>query len=117
MHFEAPLNLHLEGGDASSGNLFLNERPVCDDLWELPAAGVACRSLGFPGAIAATTGSTFGQVTNRFLLSEVVCLGNETSLVECTRRVEGVHCGAGEGAGIICQGRPYTFIEPHQRNY
>ena len=54
--------LELVGRNENSGNLLLYGRPVCDDGWDLPAAGVACRMLGFEGAEEKTTNSHFGIV-------------------------------------------------------
>ena len=40
----------LVGGSTDrEGNLLLGNRPICDDLWSLEDATVACRQLGFPG--------------------------------------------------------------------
>ena len=42
------LDIYLEGGSVSNeGNLFVNGRPVCDDIWDDADAMVACRTLGF----------------------------------------------------------------------
>ena len=47
----------LVGGDSKSGNLYFRDKPVCDDMWDMLDARVACRSLGFGGALRATRGS------------------------------------------------------------
>merc|ERR1711971_656644 len=53
----------LVGGSSErEGNLLVGNRPVCDDLWSLEDATVACKQLGFPGAIRATHESTFGEI-------------------------------------------------------
>jgi len=56
----------LEGGTApGTGNVILyhNRRlwSVCDDGWNLQAAKVVCRSLGYPHALGHTSQSYFGR--------------------------------------------------------
>ena len=37
----------LRGGSIpEEGNLYINNRPVCDDHWDLKDADVACRMMG-----------------------------------------------------------------------
>ena len=90
--------------DAGSGNVFFNRKPVCDDGWDFLAANVACKELGFVGALRATTRSYFGLVPKVFSLDEVNCFGNETSLSNCSSSdVE--NCDGSEGAGVVCDTR------------
>ena len=39
----------MGGSNEREGNLLVGNRPVCDDLWSLEDATVACKQLGFPG--------------------------------------------------------------------
>ena len=40
-------NIELKGGSSrNEGNVFLNGKPVCDDMWDKKDATVACRMLG-----------------------------------------------------------------------
>ena len=50
-------NLCLVNGETSSGNLYVNDKPVCDDYWDIDDAHVACRSMGYAFASNATIGS------------------------------------------------------------
>ena len=77
---------------------------MCDDGWDFLAANVACKELGFIGALRATTRSNFGLVPVVFSLDEVNCFGNETSLSNCSYSdVE--NCDGSEGAGVVCDRR------------
>ena len=39
--------IELRGGSSRmEGNVFLYNRPVCDDSWGMPDANVACKMLG-----------------------------------------------------------------------
>ena len=93
----------LVGGTERSGNLYLHGRPVCDDGWDLPAARVACRMLGFYGAEEKTTNSHFGVVEDNFLVDDVKCSGEETSLWYCGFDSKNIQCDQFEGAGVICR--------------
>ena len=50
-------DLCLIGGDAISGNLFIRNKPICDDSWDINEAQVVCRQMRFSGASRATTNS------------------------------------------------------------
>ena len=95
--------LELVGGNEKSGNLLLHGRPVCDDGWDLPAADVACRMLGFEGAEEKTTNSHLGIVDDDFLMDDFKCGGEETSLWHCAFDSKNIQCDQYEGAGVICK--------------
>ena len=78
---------------------------VCDDGWDQNDAAVACRELGFPGAISFSCCAAFGQGTGTIWLDDVRCTGNETSLSTCSHHSWGRlrSCSHREDAGVSCQ--------------
>lgn len=85
---------------------------VCDDKFDMKAANVLCNELGFSmGAsdlrlnsfYAPSFNMTDGDETT-FIMDEVNCTGNETSLKECEFNGWGIHdCNAGEVVGVVCK--------------
>ena len=80
---------------------------VCDDDWGLPDAEVACRQVGFAGALQAVGGSPFGTGPGETVLDDIDCTGDEFRLVDCARREKGIagthDCGETEDAGAVCR--------------
>ena len=72
-----------------------------DDIWDVTESDVVCRQLGFNG----TKGSGYphGRGSDRILLSNVQCIGNETFLWNCTHRAWGVRfCFNNFYVGVKC---------------
>ena len=84
--------------------------PVCDDGWNMAAAHVACRKLGFTRALEAKNGSQYpGIHTDEFALDQVQCRGLEDSLLNCSFTAA-EDCDAGEAAGVVCDPTPQQVI-------
>ena len=126
------LPIRLVGGDGDykgSIEVFYNNHcdSVCDDFWDINDAQVVCHQLGFAYAVAAIDHSEFiipaREVYLRhsfcllFLhllhsifpssdpiwLDDVVCLGTEPSLANCSASDCGVtNCDHYGCAGVIC---------------
>ena len=102
---------------------------VCDDFWGSSDAQVVCSQLGyntagmlgqwlhyiliimllfflkiyaFVGALAFST-AYFGQGAGPILLDNVLCAGNESSLLECNHIFNQSNCAHTADAGVRCQ--------------
>ncbi|KAM6980314.1 lysyl oxidase homolog 2A [Aplochiton taeniatus] len=75
---------------------------VCDDNWNLHAATVVCRELGFGSAKEAFTGGRMGQGMGPVHMNEVLCSGFEKSLTECSFNKDALGCSHEEDASVRC---------------
>ncbi|KAJ3602742.1 hypothetical protein NHX12_030490 [Muraenolepis orangiensis] len=75
---------------------------VCDDHWNIRAATVVCRELGFGSATEALTGGRLGQGMGPVHMNEVECSGFEKSLTECSFNREATGCSHEEDAAVKC---------------
>ena len=82
---------------------------ICDDSFDINDAHVVCRMLGFPSAIAALAFSSadalYGTAESgdNFVLDDLECAGNETSVFDCQHNGEwNENCVATDIAGVKC---------------
>ena len=69
-------------------------------------AEVVCRQLGFDAALEPVYNAGFGEGTGPIWLTIVECVGNETSISECSHSGWGVvSCGHYLDAGVHCKPR------------
>ncbi|XP_033752445.1 deleted in malignant brain tumors 1 protein-like isoform X2 [Pecten maximus] len=113
---EQPLEVRMVDGDKeNSGRVEIRYRGewgvICDDKWDINDARVVCHMLGYNDANRATHMSEFGSGNGNFLLDDVGCVGNETTIEDCPKprwkehnckkyEVAGVECNSGKG--IVC---------------
>ncbi|XP_078700797.1 scavenger receptor cysteine-rich domain-containing protein DMBT1-like [Branchiostoma floridae x Branchiostoma belcheri] len=103
------LNARLVGGKASNeGRLEVQRESgewgaVCDDSWDIIDADIACRQLGYTGAVNGTEHSFFGAGSGKIWLDNVICTGTESNLAECQHNGWGKHnCRQDEAVGVVC---------------
>merc|ERR1719347_1073836 len=96
------------------GNVYVDDKPVCDDGWDDTDANVVCKELGFPSGGYSTKESYFGKVDleRQSGFDEVRCSGRESSLVDC-RHESHDDCGDGEGAGVVCYREPEDYDDSY----
>jgi len=88
------------GTKSSEGNVYLNRQPICNDHWDTNDASVVCRVLGYDDGQAANY-SAFDVVPSNFIINDVDCAGDETSIWDCEYTTN-VTCNSGKGAGVKC---------------
>ena len=98
------------------GNVYVDDKPVCDDGWDDTDANVVCKELGFSSGGYSTKESYFGKVDleRQSGFDEVRCSGRESSLVDC-RHESFDDCGDGEGAGVVCYQDEEDYYEEEVR--
>ncbi|XP_048585093.1 deleted in malignant brain tumors 1 protein [Nematostella vectensis] len=103
------VKFRLTGGSRESeGRVELFHRgewgSVCDDNWRIRNGHVICRHLGYPRALSVSCCSEFGiSPSRRIWLDDVICRGNEKSLMDCRHRELGLNnCNQWEIASVKC---------------
>ena len=104
-------NAQLVGGPSSSEGYVLIATAqkgfgyICDDYWSLADGHVICRQLNLGHASKVYVKSYFKNVNASIpiLLDNMLCKGNETSLLDCRHNGIGVHnCQYSEIAAVKC---------------
>ncbi|PWA33290.1 hypothetical protein CCH79_00013622, partial [Gambusia affinis] len=86
---------------------------VCDDGWDLNDAQVVCSQLNCGVAMAAPHSAYFGKGSDKTLLDDVACTGNELHLTRCSHRGFWVqNCTHNQDAGVICSAGLSRLIGP-----
>ncbi|KAG1690283.1 Lysyl oxidase 2 [Nymphon striatum] len=87
---------------------------ICDDEWDKAEADVVCRELGLNTVQNVPTyKSTFGQATDRIVIDETFCTGNERRLSECRSDFFGKNeCSQSEAAGVRCNVKKFIRKKP-----
>ena len=97
----------VNGNNASEGRveIYLQGQwgTICDDHWDITSATVVCKQLGFLDAISAVGSAEFGEGSGPIHLDDVNCVGNETTLINCSARpIKEHNCAHSEDAGVRC---------------
>ena len=106
MHYLVAYDIRLSGGSVpNEGRVEVYNgyewRIICDYSWDIYDAHVACRQLGYRGAIRAYNNSYFlGRSRNTFT-SYMYCIGTESYISECSR--SGSSCSSSQTAGVVCE--------------
>jgi len=94
--------IELRGGTSLSGNIYIDNKHVCDWDWDNREARVACRMLGYSGG-KAVTGSRFGLVNGTYFPTDLMCSGIENTLYDCKMWMwSPAYCDAEHAAGVEC---------------
>ncbi|XP_035665561.1 uncharacterized protein LOC118408809, partial [Branchiostoma floridae] len=76
---------------------------VCDDSFDINAANVVCRQLGYGNAASYESWAYFGQGNGSIWLDDVECDGDEETLLDCSSGGWSQHnCGHSEDVGVVC---------------
>ncbi|XP_066263214.1 uncharacterized protein [Branchiostoma lanceolatum] len=73
---------------------------VCNKGWDIHAADVLCRHLGYKGAIPIS--ADFRPGSGQILLSDVRCIGNESNILDCPHKHEDNDCDHDDDVGVVC---------------
>ncbi|NXM66305.1 LOXL4 oxidase, partial [Serilophus lunatus] len=88
---------------------------VCDKQWDLAAASVVCRQLGYGTAKQALVGARMGQGLGPIHMSNVQCTGHERTLGECRfQDAERSGCRHEADAAVRCH-MPHTDFKSQVR--
>lgn len=88
---------------------------ICDDYFGMEEADVVCKQLNFTlGAQAVYKKAYYGQGTGKKIyLDNVVCVGNETSLINCKHQGwNGHNCHHFEDVGVVCLTNEEPYSTP-----
>ncbi|XP_066275077.1 uncharacterized protein [Branchiostoma lanceolatum] len=76
---------------------------ICDDHFDINAANVVCRQLGYGLAMSYQEFAHFGEGNGSIWLDDVQCAGDEESVLDCSSNGWGEHnCGHNEDVGVVC---------------
>lgn len=83
---------------------------ICDDLWSIEDADVACRMLGYKSASSFTKRASYGEGVGIIWLDNVQCDGVEESLLFCSHLGLATHnCQHSEDSGVVCSSKWSSF--------
>ena len=92
---------------------------ICDDYFGMEEADVVCKQLNFTlGAQAVYKFAHYGQGKGPIYLDNVVCVGNETSLIHCKHQGwNGHNCHHFEDVGVVCLTNGRYRLDLHNEEF
>lgn len=74
--------------------------------WDLQAAHIVCRQLGYPQALQDAFNPEVLRDSGGIGVTNLRCIGNETEISQCNSRAPGwgmtARCNSDDQAGLIC---------------
>ncbi|KAI4885668.1 hypothetical protein NFI96_026600, partial [Prochilodus magdalenae] len=93
---------------------------VCDDDFNIHAAQVVCRELGYSEAVSWHPSAKYGKGEGRIWFDNVHCTGKEKTLAQCDSNGIGVSdCKHTEDVGVVCSDKRipgFRFLSPLANN-
>ncbi|KAL1512965.1 hypothetical protein ABEB36_002460 [Hypothenemus hampei] len=92
---------------------------ICDDQFPITDAEMLCKELGFESGPLEVKGNSYYAKDLRenhtlYMMDDIECLGNETSIMHCDFAGWGIHdCADRDIAGVICK----TYQETCSEDY
>lgn len=79
---------------------------VCDKTFDFREASVACRQLGYSGAVKVAKQTVYGAGSGRIWSDDLNCTGRETNLLDCPRapRSQSFGCYHSSDVAVVCKG-------------
>ncbi|EDV29084.1 uncharacterized protein TRIADDRAFT_19518, partial [Trichoplax adhaerens] len=102
-------DIRLVGGNSSREGrveIYRNSTwgSICGHNWNIQAANIVCKQLGYHGAQRTACCGQFGNGTGHYMLSNVHCEGNEKLITDCFNSGNGMMSTCkrpGEEAGVV----------------
>ena len=83
---------------------------VCDDDWSTNDGMVACGQLGL-SYVRITISASFGEGEGMIWLSNLLCRGSESQLLNCSHSGFGApDCDHSKDAGVVCASKSVLLI-------
>ena len=95
----------LSGNGTGRVEIFYNGQwgTICDSGWNMNAAKVACRELGYKYGVRAIKGGEVPVGTGKIWLDNLACSGSEKNISRCPHRGWGMgRCNHSKDAGVEC---------------
>ena len=109
MYYLVEYDIRLSGGSVpNEGRVevyrYSSWRIICDYSWDIYDAHVACRQLGYLGAVRAHNNSYFSGRSLSTFATHVNCIGTESYISECSYSGSRYSsCSSSQTSGVVCE--------------